>query len=294
MSKLVDKLLGRLGLLRLATASLVILVVMSGEIGKLTYGVMCSLDVWIITVTDPVGPVLRWLGIWRASIAATCPLGYLERSLASRELLPQWPSFLLILLSVILLGRVFCGWICPATIMRRVFGEKTTLNMARVVASKRSVWERYSPYAVLGGVLLASFVFQFPVFCFFCPIGVFFAGLYAVLRLVSPDPLSLELLVFPLLLFVELRLLKSWCRSICPVGALLSIFGNLNRIFVPAVNLEKCLTSKGANCGVCERACPEGIDLTKIRSNYSPNSCTKCLECYVKCPKGAIEFPVLK
>jgi ferredoxin-type protein NapH len=265
----------KLRLVRAATASVVTLVVLRGVVaGDFRYGGLCTVGV--------------------GEIWASCPLGFLERSLAARELLPQWASVALVVVLVILLGRVFCAWGCPVVPLRRVFGDNGGLDSRRVAAPRRSGLESYSPYAVLGGTLLASFLFGFPVFCLFCPIGLSFGALYAAIRFFSPDPLGWELVVFPAVLVLELWVLKSWCRSICPVGALLSIFGNLNRFFVPATNQEKCLNSKGANCSICERVCPEKIAIAKIRSRFSPNSCTKCLECYDKCPKGAIELPVLK
>lgn len=277
---------------RIATASIVTLVVISGLVGEIRYGTVCSPDVWQFAVTDPFGFLLRSLGLWRVSITATCPLGFLERSLAARELLPQWFSVGLIVFSVILLGRVFCAWICPTVFLRRVFGDKRGSQANLEAAPKGKKWASYSSYAFLGGVLAASFLFRFPVFCFFCPIGLFFGSVYAAIRFFSPDTPGLELVIFPVLLGVELWGFKSWCRSICPLGALLSLVGNLNRVLVPTVKKDECHTSKGINCQACKRACPEGIDLVNIKSKFSPNSCTKCLECYTKCPMKAIKFPL--
>lgn len=265
----------KIGMLRIATASLVIVVVVSGVVGKLNYGGISSLGVWQVLVT--------------------CPLGFLERSLASRELLPQfWSSVALVVVLVILLGRVFCAWICPGGLVRQVFGSKGRLEFRREIEPKGAVWTSYSSYAVLGGMLLSSFWFGFPVFCFVCPVGLFFGALYAVIRFFSLDSVSLELVLFPVLLGLELWVLKkSWCRSICPFGALLSILSSLNRFFVPAVRKDKCLKSNGVNCRVCERVCPEGIDLTNVGRILSPNSCTKCLECYAKCPTRAVKISLI-
>jgi ferredoxin-type protein NapH len=262
-------------ILRIVMASLAILLIARGVIvGEFGYGGLCSFN---------------FKEIW-----ATCPLGFLERSLAGRQLMPEWRSVVLVVLAVILLGRVFCAWICPTVVLRRVFEGKAALTPKGDTAPKGRNWGTYAPYAVLGGAVLASFVFRFPVFCFFCPIGLFWGFLFAVVRLASPHSLTPELVLFPIMLVVELWVLKSWCRSICPVGALLSIAGNLNRILLPAVRKDKCLAAKDINCRVCERVCPEGIELAKIRSSYLPNSCTKCLECYVKCPAKAIELPFLR
>jgi ferredoxin-type protein NapH len=275
---------------RSVTALLAILVVVSGVAGVLHYGGICSLDVLTVSATSNLGRWLEELGASRTALTFTCPLGFLERTLASRELLPSWWfSAAVAAFSVILLGRVFCAWICPAGLLHRVFRSKKTLGSKRPAGSERTVWPSYSSIVILGGVLFASFWFRFPVFCFFCPIGLFFGAVYAGIRLFSPDPPSLELVLFPVMLIVELWVLRSWCRSICPLGALLSIIGNLNHILVPVVNKKKCRTSQGIACGACEKACPEGIDLTK-KKLFVPNSCTKCLECSNRCPAKAIEF----
>jgi ferredoxin-type protein NapH len=265
----------RISRFRIVTASLVILVVASGIIGEIRYGGICSVVV--------------------QQILAVCPLGFLERSLAARELLPQlWFALAMVVFSVILLGRIFCAWICPAGLVHRLFGSRSKPKSMQVAAPKKATWPSYSSYVFLGAVLLASFIFRFPVFCFFCPIGLVFGWLYALIRLFSPDSLRLELVLFPAMLALELFALKSWCRSLCPLGALLSILGNLNRVLVPAVSMDKCLTAKGVDCRVCERACSEGIKLTSAKNSYSPNSCTKCLECYVKCPAKAIEIALFR
>jgi ferredoxin-type protein NapH len=285
----------KIRIVRIVTASLVILVVVLGVVGEPRYGAICS------------------LGAWRISL--TCPLGFLERCLASRDLLPQlWLSVALVVLFVILLGRFFCAWLCPTVLLRDVFRGQGGLNAERnrrdekgaaiplrahssanpggalELSPKGTIWASYSRYAILGGTLLSSFLFGFPVFCVVCPIGLFFGSLFAVIRLFSPQSLSLELVLFPVLLGLELWVLKSWCRSICPLGALFGIIGSLNHFLLPTVRKDKCLTSQGINCRVCKRVCPEGIDLVNISSNFSVKDCTKCLECYEKCPAKAIRI----
>ncbi len=273
---------------QLATALLVVVIVISGTVGALHYAGLCSLDAWTILITSRVGPIISALNL--AEVSATCPLGFLERSLAVGDLLPQWYfSVGVVVLSIIVLGRVFCAWVCPAGLVYRLVQGKRKLPSKREAEEQKTFWASYSSYAVLGGVLLASFAFRFPVFCFFCPVGLAFATIYAAMKLFTPDPLSVELVLFPIMLGIELWVLKNWCRSFCPLGALFSIIGNLNHFLVPVVNKDKCRTSKGIQCGACERACPEGITLTQ-KKLFVPKSCTKCLECSDKCPVKAIEY----
>jgi ferredoxin-type protein NapH len=256
----------KIRIIRVVTASLVILVVVLGAVGKLGYGTICSFGIW--------------------QIAFTCPLGFLQMCAGSKELLPQlWFSVALVVLSIILLGRFFCDWVCPTVLLQRGKGE---IKLKLESSPRKITWASHSHYAVLGGTLLSSFLFGFPVFCFICPIGLFFGGLFALTRLFSTHVPSLELLIFPAILVLELFLLKSWCRSICPLGALMGIIGSLNRFFVPTVMRDKCLASQGIDCRVCGDACSKGIDLVNISGSSSLKDCTKCLDCYEKCPEKAV------
>ncbi len=279
----------RTKILRLATAALVAFVVVDGQFGRLWYSGLCSLELYVFTVTDAIGPLMRAMGVWRIPVDLACPLGFLERSLAARQLLPEWPWALSVVVIIIALGRVFCAWMCPSVLLRRVFGDKARLPSRRQAAIKGTNWDAYSSYAILGGVLVASYIFQFPVFCLVCPVGLFFGALYAVLNVVHLNPPGLELVLFPAMLVLELWVLRDWCRSICPLGALYSIIGNFNRFLQPAVDKQKCfITTKGVSCQACKGACPEGIDLT--REVMAPKSCTKCLQCSDRCPAKAINI----
>jgi len=284
---------------RIITASIVILVIFLGTAARRGWGTICSLCAW--------------------RISFSCPLGFLQMALASRKLLPQlWLSVGLFLFLIILLGRVFCAWVCPTALLQQLFGGKEGLKSRREkregkvhtaaqpsgspssrfnrpleASPKGKTWASYSHYAVLGGTLLSSFLFGFPVFCAVCPIGLAFGTLFAVNRLFFAKQPSLELLLFPALLGLEVFALKSWCRSICPLGALLSIVSSVNRLFRPTVKEDRCLRSQDVRCRACEEACPEGIDLLNEGAGSSMKDCTKCLECYEKCPAKAIRLRLL-
>jgi ferredoxin-type protein NapH len=46
-------------------------------------------------------------------------------------------------------------------------------------------------------------------------------------------------------------------------------------------------------CGVCESACYEGIDLHDAGGSASFAECTKCFDCVDACPVHAISLPFL-
>jgi ferredoxin len=145
-------------------------------------------------------------------------------------------------------------------------------------------------FGVLGGALLSSYIFGFPVFCLVCPIGLTFGTILAVKRLLFGWQPSLELLLLPLFLIIELLVMRSWCATFCPLGALLKIISNTRlKLIKPHLDPAKCYQEQDINCQVCLRDCPERVNL---RADPPPriSNCTNCLECWQKCPTRAIKL----
>jgi ferredoxin-type protein NapH len=248
----------------------------------------------------------------------TCPLGYLGMVLASKSpLLNLLPGVGVGVLLVLVFGRAFCAWVCPGSIITtlksrvgRYFlnhhkvnhvgkGVVPNGNPAALTGNHNGIHRdisknsRLAGLAILVGTLASSYVFGFPVFCLVCPVGLVFGIVFAVIRLFHSAPPGLELLVFPAMLVVEFFLIKSWCASFCPLGALYSLIGSLNRPLRLHVEEKECLLERGVNCRACERSCSEGIYLPKSPSKVNPAECSKCLDCYEKCPVKAIHLRAL-
>ena len=227
-----------------------------------------------------------------ADIAAICPLGAIEAAIASRTIVPPLALGLLIsVLIVVLVGRAFCAWGCPVPLLRRLFGLKEKPADKPVLAQRDGVND--SRNWVLGATVLTTAAFGFPVFCLICPVGLTVATFVALWRLLQLSEVTLSLVVFPLILVLEVVLLRKWCHRFCPLGALLSLVSRLNRTFRPAVTTSDCLQCSGASCSRCAEVCPEGIDLHHPEASVSMAECTKCGECKTACPVGAISFPFL-
>ena len=245
------------------------------------------------------------------SISAICPMGALSSLLASKTLVPRVLISLVIALALILLfGRAFCSWICSVPFVERILGlrdgdceggrkvavgkEKGSCSQGCSGCAKARGKAVDSRHFVLGGTLLSAAVFGFPVFCLICPIGLTFATIFLVLRLFGGS-VSWALLVVPALLIAELFLARKWCHRICPLGALMSLVSKGNRTFVPTIDKDMCLEeTRGAHCGRCHAACPEGIDLRNLAgSPVAINECVKCRACVEACPAHAISVPFL-
>lgn len=152
-----------------------------------------------------------------------------------------------------------------------------------------------SRHGILAAALGSTLIFGFPVFCLVCPVGLTFATVLLVMRLFAFGDTTWTVLAFPAIIALEILLLPKWCQRFCPLGALLSLFSGLNRTFRPQVNAEACLREgQGKACNLCERACPEGINLHNLAAGETTlNDCSKCRACADACPEGAITFPLL-
>ena len=142
-------------------------------------------------------------------VAALCPLGAVEAALASKTVVPPMLIALAVgVVLVVLFGRAFCAWGCPIPLLRRIFGLKEPKRTRRpsnaldLPASQRG-GAADSRNWVLGGALLSTAVFGFPVFCLICPVGLTFATLIAVWRLFQFNEVALSLWVFPAILVLE-------------------------------------------------------------------------------------------
>ena len=257
-------------------------------------------------------------------LAALCPLGALEVMLASRTIVPAGViSLACLIVLAVLLGRVFCGWVCPVTLIRpkkrtahahpepdpsTAQGEEPSTCPA--APSPRGTDEPGEPctpsrfhhsgfsrftfdsrHVVLLGALVSSAVAGFPVFCLVCPVGLTFGLIVGLVRLVGFNEPSWLLVYAIVMIVLELAVLPKWCHKLCPLGALMSLFAGLNKTLRPRVDESKCLrTTKGIDCTQCRDACYENINLHDAQHSRSLAECTKCGACADGCPAQAISF----
>ena len=261
-----------------------------------------------------------WCGFGANDIAVLCPVGALLSMVAAKTLIPRAVLSIVVAIAlVLLLGRLFCGWICPVTLWRRVKEffkpvktreqEAEALSQANQALAAEEIAalkeasathdcaacgachaKRNAPFdsrhAVLGGALLTTAVCGFPVFCLVCPIGLTFATFIGVWHLFQFNETSWGLIIFPAILVLEIAFLRKWCAKICPVSALVSLISGLNRTLRPRVRADACLRSSGVDCRACVEACPEQVD---PHSKRIPE-CSKCGACVEACPAQAIHM----
>lgn len=285
-------------------------------------------------------------GAWIA-----CPLGATSTLLTGMvdnfRVIPTIIAMLIFIILIVLLGNVFCSWACPVgTIVdsfdkgiEKLFPKFETKRSKRSIQSRQSKNTRFGSqllcqpclltkiistrigvlaYGILGSALIGSAIYNFPVFCCVCPMGIISRGIVHLKALSMRLPTARvtgqymaivpELLVIPVAaVLVSLREKRFWCRKLCPLGGLLNAIGTLNPFIKPKVKQHKCIM-KGCPsdcedyridyCGFCfmdddrkcEKVCPVGINLVDPGSLHK---CTKCMECYIVCDWNAVKIDLV-
>lgn len=244
-------------------------------------------------------------------IAAICPVGALETLVTGQA--PTWHllvGLIIAIVAVLLFGKAFCAWLCPTPWIQKALRKKkksagdgsgTSACSTAACSSctgecalapkggKRDGLHVDSRHAILGGALISTALFGFPVFCLVCPVGLSIATFIAVWHLFQFNETTWGLVVFPVVVIAEVLLLRGWCRNFCPISALMSLVSAGNKTFRPHVDADKCLRSKGVDCGECVDVCPESLDPHSLKIP----ECTKCGKCVEHCPEQAISMPLL-
>jgi len=210
-----------------------------------------------------------------------CPIGVIAQ-FSALHIFPFVAIGLLIAIGA-LFGSLICGWVCP-------FGFLQDL-VAKVPTPKFDLpkWAGNLRYVVLIVAVLAVPYFwgeeHWLFICRVCPAAALEAAVpnmtsQAITGEQIAWPNALKLTIFGVFLIAIFFVKRPWCRMLCPLGAIFSLFNRVSAFFV-RFNADEC-----TNCERCHKLCDYGIEPEK-RPNDS--RCVRCLEC-TNCGPNALTF----
>lgn len=127
----------------------------------------------------------------------------------------------------------------------------------------------------------------YPWFCkLICPVGTLEGGIPLVLlqdalRATVGWLYTWKNVILFVTLLVSVLLYRPFCKYICPLGAIYSLFNPVS-VLRYHVNADKCV-----NCGACAKVCNMGCDPV---TNSNSLECIRCGKCKNACPVSAIEL----
>ncbi|MFH2137554.1 MAG: 4Fe-4S binding protein [Candidatus Omnitrophota bacterium] len=244
------------------------------------------------------------------------PLLMVITAISERVLLPGLIFSFIMLGLTLILGRFFCGWICPLGTAIDFFGwlnkKKALVDPAvnqRVRKIKFYILTIIAVFAVFGIqiawlfdpiVITGRFVSLNLIPSVTLLIDSFFIAIIRMVNLYQPlldlyrvlqeNILGIKesyfahagaiFAFFLLVCGVSLLVSRLWCRTLCPLGALYAFFSR-----------DALLTRKVDECTFCHK-CSRHCRMRAINKDmsYEKQECVLCLDCIYECPSRSTRF----
>ncbi|MEK6697562.1 MAG: 4Fe-4S binding protein [Nitrospirota bacterium] len=245
------------------------------------------------------------------------PLILLTTLLSAHAVAKAFLLSLVVIVLSILLGRVFCGWVCPLGTLNNIVGSFRKKGQDGPGRN----WHRVKYYLLTG--ILASALFTLQPVGLMDPISLLIRSLsvsvyplfnygvraaFDTLYSVSPSGISVASepvysilkktvlsfnqpfynqgvfigVLFLTVLGLNLVEKRFWCKYLCPLGAFLGILSRFS--FLKRTVSEGC-----TECGACSSVC-QGNAAPDEKEKWKDTECLYCWNCDDVCPANAVSF----
>lgn len=225
------------------------------------------------------------------------PLIALTTALSSHVVYRGLALSFVVVIVTLLFGRIFCSWICPLGILNHAISALPS-GFKRHTRIENNAWR--SLYQIKYYILIACIVLSFfgilqvglldPIALLVrsFAISVFPSLHYVGLPFYAVQPYYHEGWVIGILLGAILAanrfILRFWCRTLCPLGALLGALAKFS-LFRIHRNETTCTA-----CKKCSEACHGACD---PHGRMRVSDCVMCLNCLSSCPQGSLRYAFL-
>lgn len=285
------------------------------NIRRLTQALFLLIFLWLFLQTESRGA--DELGYPVKVFLEADPLVYITTVLSTRQFYSPYLLAVCVIAATFVLGRVFCGWICPLGTLHNLTGA-----LKRKHGPARSLHLYHWKYIILIFLLVSS-LFTLQLAGLFDPLALLIRSLslavYPLFRLATASvfdtlygwqwpvltdisefvygilkksilsfhqPHFSQAVVTGLLFFgiLALNLIERrfWCKYLCPLGALLGLFSRY-------AILKRTVSEGCDGCGVCRRDCQGGAAPDR-KEKWLQSECMACMNCDDLCPQNAVRF----
>ncbi len=237
-------------------------------------------------------------------------------SISERLFLPGLYFALAMLVLTLIFGRFYCGWVCPlgtfidcagalkkrkmvlndgqnkkvrkpkfvilgAVFLGALFGIQLAWVLDPMVIVARFVSLNLIPTATL--VIDRFFIILIKTFNLYGPVYDAYRALkssFLGVKVFYFANAGIIFLVFLLICSAALFISRSWCRTLCPLGALYSIAARFS--------LLRRINAGCTTCGKCVERCRMGV--IKENADYMKGECILCMDCIYECPAQGTKF----
>ena len=226
----------------------------------------------------------------------SCPIGALQAVIGSPKFKFSYYVVGFLFFVGALIGRGVCGYLCPFGLMQDLLHKIPFVKKIETFKGDKAL--RKAKYLILlvFVILLPLFLVDIigqgaPYFCkLICPVGMMEGGIPLVLMNKSMRGAigflyAWKGLILILTIFLSIVIYRPFCKYICPLGAIYSLFNSVS-LFRYTLDHQKCI-----HCGRCKAVCEMQCDPVK---NCNDLECIRCGKCKNACPVDAIACGITK